>query len=168
MLPAYAAVHAAVLELDPMWWKAADQGSLAAVLGSLLPNVIELPALASIAVAWHRLILRGERVTGAICLRLDRVVWAYVLILFAFLVLGFAPMVVAASRPALHPWLRLASAASLAVMLLLLPRLSLMLPGVALSERLSAAWRATAATAGGLPQPLCSAPCCSVLCTDCS
>jgi len=80
MLPVYAVIHAAVGRLNPIWWKEADQGLLAALLGSLLPNVIELPALASsIAVAWHRLVLRGERVAQPVYLRLHRVVWRYAL-----------------------------------------------------------------------------------------
>src|SRR5262244_49015 len=48
---------------------------------------VDLPFLASIAVAWHRLILRQERVTQPAYLRLDGVVWRYVLYSFAFLLL---------------------------------------------------------------------------------
>src|SRR5215470_18907965 len=55
----------------------------AGALAEALPVPIELPFLASIAVAWHRLVLRQERVTRPTYLRFDRVVWRYTLYSFA-------------------------------------------------------------------------------------
>src|SRR5262245_16833927 len=52
-----------------------------------LQSAIHLPFLASIAVAWHRLVLLEERVTQPAYLRLDGVVWYYLLYSFAFLLL---------------------------------------------------------------------------------
>ena len=57
-------------------------------LAVALPSaVVDLPFLASIAVAWHRLVLREERVTKPAYLRLDGTVWRYVLYAVAFLLL---------------------------------------------------------------------------------
>ena len=48
-------------------------------IAAALPMPVDLPFLASIAVAWHRLVLRGDRVTQPTYVRLDGVVWRYVL-----------------------------------------------------------------------------------------
>jgi len=62
--------------------------------------------LASIAVAWHRLLLTGERDTSIIYLRVDRLVWSY---------FGFAFVIyVIAMLPILAPW-ALGSIAKLAI-----------------------------------------------------
>jgi len=120
-----------------------------------LPSLVELPFLASIAVAWHRLVLREERVTQTAYVRLDGVVWRYVLYAFGFVLLEFATLFICfllvlnlaietdltyevLARPA-------ANVAMMAVGLLVLPRLSLVMPALALGERLSLrrAWRIT-------------------------
>lgn len=156
MLPIYAAVDWLV------WpWTSGAQQSEEGIIGlatSMLPSFIEIPALASIAVAWHRLVLRKEAVSSAFYLRLDHVVWWYALMLFVFLVLAVGPFMLAgawATTPPDHTdeaagWLPLAAllvtiVVAVAIGFALLPRLSLVLPAIALGERLSlaGAWRAT-------------------------
>jgi hypothetical protein len=127
--------------------------------------VIEGLFLASIAVAWHRLILRQERVTGAAYLRLDRPVWLYLIYSLFLIVLAQLPLVVSlalvgfsdavtqivgdlvvALGLSLAGGLFLLLGSALAI-LLVLPRLSLVLPAVALEQELSLreAWRASRA-----------------------
>jgi hypothetical protein len=156
MLPVYAAMHWLV------WpWTSGAQQQAEGIIGlatSMLPSFIEIPALASIAVAWHRLVLREEAVSSAFYLRLDHVVWWYALMLFAFLVLAVGPFLQAgawATTPPDHTdeaagWLPLAAllvtiVVAVAISFAVLPRLSLVLPAIALGERLSlaGAWRAT-------------------------
>ena len=68
----------------------ADWSSFAVVLLYALP-------IASIAVAWHRLLLLGEQVSTAIYLRIDRIVWSY---------LGLAVLIqFIAWLPYIVPWL---------------------------------------------------------------
>jgi hypothetical protein len=57
---------------------------------------VDLPFLASIAVGWRQLVLREERVTQPAYLRLDGVVWRYVLYSFAFLLLERGTLVICA------------------------------------------------------------------------
>jgi hypothetical protein len=119
-------------------------------IGATLP--VDLPFLASIAVAWHRLVLRGERVTQPAYVRLDRVVWRYVLYAFVFLLLGalliIAFLIVADFSAGLLLELLAAPAATgatMAIGLLVLPRLSLVMSALALGERhsLRHAWSIT-------------------------
>ena len=128
-------------------------------VAAALPSPVDLPFLASIAVAWHRLVLRGVRVTQPAYLRLDGVVWRYVLYSFAFLLLERGTLVICAALAqnlgiAADFFSRLviellaapaATGAALAIGLLVLPRLSLVMPAVAVGERLSLrqAWRIT-------------------------
>lgn len=154
MLPVYAALHWLA------WaWQQEDAASVFAV--SILPVIVELPFLASIAVAWHRLVLRHEGVTSPAYLRLDGIVWSYALYSFLLVLLAWSPLLPLGwvANPALLDvdfdslWSYLAVLAppllllvlALAVALLVLPRLSLVLPAVALGERLSLrdAWRTT-------------------------
>jgi len=51
------------------------------LLVQAIETLVMLPMVASIAVAWHRLVLRDERVTGRAYLRLDRVVLVYAALL---------------------------------------------------------------------------------------
>jgi hypothetical protein len=122
------------------------------VITAALP--VDLPFLASIAVAWHRLVLREERVTQPAYLRLDRVVWRYVLYAFAFLLLERGTLVICtflAQYLAIEADLigllatPTANGAAMAIGLLVLPRLSLVMPAMTLGERLSLrhAWRIT-------------------------
>jgi hypothetical protein len=125
-----------------------------------LPSPADLPFLASMAVAWHRLVLREERVTQAACVRLDGVVWRYVFYAFAFVLLERGTLlicVILALNLAIEadPSTRILidevlaapafTGATMAIGLLVLPRLSLVMPALALGERLSlrGAWRIT-------------------------
>jgi hypothetical protein len=179
MVPVYAAAHWFVsyvlalpgLSTVPQWVHVG--------VAELLP-VVELPFLASIAVAWHRLVLRHERVSAPVYLRLDAFVWRYVLYSLGFLAVIVAPVLCAmaliepldqldpetlllqalASRtaPTADPAVSVMTpvyaiiiaavvglALTMAIAIFLLPRLSIVLPTLALGERLSmwAAWRVT-------------------------
>jgi hypothetical protein len=127
--------------------------------------IIEGLFLASIAVAWHQLILREERVTGPAYLRIDRTVWLYLISSLVLMFIASAPVVVflaiaGLSEVAMKVVGGIAAALGLSLvgavaaglgsallLLLVLPRLSLVLPAVALERRLSlrAAWRASRA-----------------------
>jgi hypothetical protein len=160
MVPVYTAVHwlysniwaAPVFQTMPLW-----------VITSVtaLPSVVELPFVASIAVAWHRLVLRHERVAGSAYLRLDKAIWRYALCSLGFLALTIGPLLCAldfalqryaappdydAAIPSLVIILPLMALALVAA-IFLLPRLSLVLPALALGERLSP-WDAWLATQG--------------------
>ena len=148
MLPVYAAAE---------WLASRWQGDqVGDVLLGMLPSVLEVPALASIAVAWHRQVLRQERVQGAVYLRLDRVVWWYAMILLMFIVVTVGPflcgMVAVLPDNASNPGTLLSLVpifagigVGLGIGAFVLPRLSLVLPAGALGERLTLgeAWRAT-------------------------
>jgi len=157
MVPVYAALD----WLEETWSR--DSGAQATYHWmreiAALPSPVDLPFLASIAVAWHRLVLREEPVTQPAYLRLDGVVWRYALYSFVFLLLERGTLVFGAflalnlgieadiftrlliellAAPA-------ATGAALAIGLLVLPRLSLVMPAVAVAERLALrhAWRIT-------------------------
>jgi hypothetical protein len=166
MLPVYAALHWLIRP-----WSAAALGGAGGtpLLVAMLPNVIELPALASIAVAWHRLVLQRERPEGAVYLRLDGVVWQYVLVLLAFLLVMLGPWALAMSWISGAPDTAAETTIAMggfvfivAVSLFVLPRLSLVLPGIALGERLTPAraWQVTRGNTWRLAMAglLCSVP----------
>jgi hypothetical protein len=139
MVPVYATLH----WLD---WRWRMEGSIAGPVALVL---VELPFLASIAVAWHRLVLRHERVAAPAYLRLDSTVWLYVLypLLLMLLVLAWSLPPLLLPTLEINPGLDLSLAAglvpALVIVLLVLPRLSLVLPALALGARLSPAraWR---------------------------
>ena len=158
MVPVYAALD----RLEETWLR--ESGAQATYhwmreLATALPSPVDLPFLASIAVAWHRLVLREEPVTRLTYLRLDGAVWRYVVYAFAFLLLERGTLVVCAFLAQnlaieMEFFTRLliellaapiATGAVMAIGLLVLPRLSLVMPAVALRERLSLrhAWRIT-------------------------
>ena len=158
MLPVYAAVYWLSWPLDAGAEQAgAGQSGTGFVTFAIssLPNIVEIPALASIAVAWHRLVLHGERVRGPFYLRLDGVVWLYALILLALLVVALGPFLCAVSFAGARPegpdslaavWALLSFiAVGFVVAFLLLPRLSLVLPAIAVGEQrtLWDVWRAS-------------------------
>jgi hypothetical protein len=173
MLPVYAAVH---------WWiwpwsTGADQavaeraGAGLVFAITFLPNIVEIPALASIAVAWHRLVLRHQRVSDAPYLRLDGIVWLYAFAVLALWILGVGPLLFPTTLMNTMPadprslaalWISLAAVAAGFTILLLLPRFSLVLPAIALGESLSLAdaWRATRGNTWRLAGPtlLCTLP----------
>ena len=134
------AVHAALDWLEVTW--SGESGGQAMYrwmreIAAALPSPIDLPFLASIAVAWHRLVLREERVTQPAYLRLDGVVGRYVLYSFAFLLLERGTLAICAFLGKilavdLSAGLQIeflaapiAVGAAMAIGLLVLPRLSL-------------------------------------------
>jgi hypothetical protein len=158
MVPVYAALD----WLEETWpGESGEQGMYHSMreIAAALPSPVDLPYVASIAVAWHRLVLREERVTQPAYLRLDGVVWRYVLYTFAFLLLERGAAVISAflvqnlaieADPSTRLLIELlaaptAAGAALVIGLLVVPRLSLVMPAVALRERLSLrhAWRVT-------------------------
>jgi hypothetical protein len=149
MVPVYALTHWLALH-----YMETSQGPTMQVMArqllGLLPYVIELPFLASIAVAWHQLVLRGERVSQLAYLRLDKAVWLYALYSFAFMALVQGPLTVFLgvapdAELATSPRLSALIIVTVWIALFALPRLSLVLPAVALGERLSLgeAWSIT-------------------------
>src|SRR5262249_4518564 len=134
-----------------------------------LATIIQLPVLASIAVAWHKLVLRQERVSGAVYLRLDRTVFRYTVVLFILFVLTDGPIAIVNSLLAGDSADPITIGTSLRIILLalgiaifVLPRLSLILPAIALGESLSltAAWHLTRGSTWRLAMAtlLCSLP----------
>jgi hypothetical protein len=160
MLPVYAAIN---------WMDWALKEASGVLSPGDLTAIVELPFLASIAVAWHRLILRQERVTAPAYLRLDGTVWLYALYSFLLMLLVVAPAVPLLVRAAPSDTLGgpvavmqganrdlvasiaiMAAVQGVAILLalilaVLVPRLSLVLPALAVGERLSPAqsWRMT-------------------------
>jgi hypothetical protein len=128
--------------------------------------VVMLPALASVAVAWHRLLLRDEHPGHGVYLRLDRIVAGYAIRAFWIGAITLAPSYVrkmtfyiklsasiaaspdvvaafAATRATAISMFALASLGSV-IALLIVARLSLALPGIALGRdgvTLGSAWR---------------------------
>ena len=135
-------------------WPGDSAAQAARGIAAALPSPVDTPFLASIAVAWHRLILRGEQVRQVAYIRLDGIVRRYALYALAFLLLERGALLVSAF---LAEYLAIeadliellaapaATGATMGVGLLVLPRLSLVLPALALGERLSLrhAWRIT-------------------------
>jgi hypothetical protein len=163
LLPVTAALRWLSLEIEP--WEAEPAGSLL----DALANLIQLPALASIAVAWHRLVLRHERVQDGLYLRLDRTVLRYTVYLFILFVLTDGPITIVTSLLAgdsADP-ITIGIAfgiilLALAIAIFVLPRLSLVLPAIALGENLAlaAAWQLTRGNTWRLAMAtlLCSLP----------
>jgi hypothetical protein len=116
------------------------------LLVQVLIRLINLPALTSMAVAWHRLPLRQEHV-GSSYLRLDRTVIRYAAALLLFELISFAPNVIhlifrGLSGPAMAA--RQAFGLLPFIGLLILSRPSLVLPAWALGQcdvTFGAAWR---------------------------
>jgi hypothetical protein len=133
------------LRLDP---QAAFETPWQLRLISNLHALVLLPAGASIAVAWHRLILAGERPAGAY-LRLDRSVWLYTTVLVVTVVgisLLFDLPQVLVSGIAVRTLIGALAAVLSIAAALVIGRLSLVLPAIALGRTgvgLGEAWRAT-------------------------
>ena len=117
---------------------------------SLLTQIVILPAIASIAVAWHRLILAGERPSGTY-LRFDRSVWLYagfllVVILFISAVQNLPQMIASAQGARVPLWAPVLPGVVTIAAMFIICRLSLVLPPIALGRTdigLGEAWRAT-------------------------
>jgi hypothetical protein len=163
MLPVYAAQHLLDREVSEREGVAGALIDVAALVAMLAAIVIELLFLASIAVAWHRLILRQQRVTAPAYLRLDRTVWLYLIYSLLLTLLVLVPVAVSLALIGLSEvaarvvgdlvvslGLSLLGGSvvllgSILLLLLVVPRLSLVLPAVALEQELSLreAWRAS-------------------------
>jgi hypothetical protein len=108
--------------------------------------IVPLPFLSSIAVAWHRFLLRDEQVRSSLYLRLDRVVWSYALICLLY----WASVLVWVSYGVLWPEIhdaetipltvRAAAVLLAGVFLVVGARVSIVLPAIAL-ETPGAGWR---------------------------
>ena len=136
---------------DAALLKAARSAQLV-VEPALLPGIaalvlslfVMLPAAASIAVAWHRLVLRNERPRRGIYLRFDSIVVGYVLFLAVIWVPGRAiGLLMTATGRSTVVWIGIVASF---VLLFIVPRISLALPATALGRNdvtFGAAWRAT-------------------------
>jgi hypothetical protein len=148
-----------------MWWQEAqvvstieaarigqrfvDPDPLLALVRQIAGQLVMLPALASVAVAWHRLLLRDEHPGPGLYLRRDRVVLLYAILAFWIGLITLAPgyvrtlfqMVtgISAADSVVQPVANLAAI----IALFIVARLSLALPGMALGREdvtLRAAW----------------------------
>lgn len=149
-------------------WSADTTAEIGGVLNQFftwLPNLIELPFLASIAVAWHRLLLRQERFGGNLYFRFDATVWRYAALSLALLIASTAPLYYSpSSSPGeieIGIFISLI-AIVVAMSFLVLPRLSIALPAIALDERLTLAraWRLSRGNSWrlGIATLLCALP----------
>jgi hypothetical protein len=145
-------VYAPVLSL--FWWyslphlKTSMQAMLAhhpdptpivTNLVNLLSELILVPMAASIAVAWHRLLLRSERSPTSTYLRFDRIVIAYAILTFLYLL-------TAQNSSLLRQMSRFLAFIIDITVLYLTMRLIVYLPAKAIDRRditLALAWRAT-------------------------
>jgi hypothetical protein len=139
-------VSALALWLVSPWQAPTGQGpaGFTSEILRFLAGAAQLPFIASIAVAWHRLVLREERIADWRYLRFDSVVWQYAGVCLLLNLLLLVPTLNAALRG--DP--KLTGPAALvgsAILFLVLPRASLMLPAIALGRDLSPteAWRAS-------------------------
>src|SRR6266853_1787472 len=69
----------------------ADPEPLLTLVSQIVGQLILLPALASVAVAWHRLLLRDEHPDPGIYLRLDSIVVGYAILAFWIGLITLAP-----------------------------------------------------------------------------
>jgi hypothetical protein len=135
----------------------ADPNPVLTMVVQFVGEVISLPALASIAVACHRLLLRGEHPGRGVYLRLDRVVAGYAILAFWIAVIAAGPQYVSmlfsiSTGTSVKPGGVVAMAVALATsvsglfIMFIVPRLSLALPGIALGRddvTFGTAWRVT-------------------------
>jgi lipoprotein NlpI len=142
---------APVLAIWTMWETFTGPNPLLAMVTKIVDEVVMLPALASVAVAWHRLLLRDEDSGPGVYLRLDRIVAGYAILAFWIGVITLAPSCVyemfqivtgtSAARPDMATLIALLLAL---IAFLIAARLSLALPGIALGRddvTLRTAWR---------------------------
>jgi len=128
-----------------------DPNPLLTMLTQIVGKVVGLPALASIAVAWHRLLLKDEHPGAGVYLRLDGIVAGYAVLAFWVGLITLAPSYVSVMLQSMaangHPLVAgvqfLAGVGTIAA-LFVGARLSLVLPGKALGRddiTFGAAWR---------------------------
>jgi hypothetical protein len=125
------------------------------LLTQIVGKLVVLPALASIAVAWHRLLLRDEHPGAGVYLRLDGVVAGYAVLAFWVGLITVAPSYVssmfqivtgtsATARDALASGVQFLAGVGTITAFFVVARLSLVLPGKALERddvTFGAAWR---------------------------
>jgi hypothetical protein len=140
-----------------------DPNPLLTLVMGIVGLVVILPALASVAVAWHRLLLRDEHPGHGVYLRLDRTVAGYAILAFCIGVIAVAPsyvgimfQIVTGTSAIMYirtcgshlgcltanPWFLAGLGSGIASFIV--ARLSLGLPGIALGRddlTLGAAWR---------------------------
>jgi hypothetical protein len=123
----------------------ADPSPVLTLVVQIGSAVILLPVLASVAVAWHRLLLRDEHPGHRAYLRLDRVVVGYAVLAFWIGVIALAPSYIgllfqvmtgtsATMQDALASVIEALAALLSIVAIFIVPRLSLALPGRALGR----------------------------------
>jgi lipoprotein NlpI len=121
-----------------------------AMVTQIVDEVVMLPALASVAVAWHRLLLRDEDSGPGVYLRLDRIVAGYAILAFWIGVITLAPICVyemfqiVTGTSAARDMATLIALLLALIAFLIAARLSLALPGIALGRddvTLRTAWR---------------------------
>jgi hypothetical protein len=126
-----------------------DPNPLLTMLTQIVAKVVGLPALASIAVAWHRLLLKDERPGAGVYLRLDGIVAGYAVLAFWVGLITLAPSYVGVmlqSMPAhgLASGVQFLAGVGTITAFFVVARLSLVLPGKALGRddiTFGAAWR---------------------------
>jgi hypothetical protein len=118
----------------------------------LVSKLIMLPAVASVAVAWHRLLLRDEHPGPGFYLRLDKIVAGYAILAFLIgliitvpsAVITVLPQVTTGSGGTTAAVVQFLVNVAVIVAIFIVPRLSLVLPGIALGRAdatLATAWR---------------------------
>ena len=118
----------------------------------IVSKLIMLPAVASVAVAWHRLLLRDEHPGPGFYLRLDKTVAGYAILAFLIGLIITVPSTVIIALPKIMTGSGGTAAAvieflvnvAVIVAVFIVPRLSLVLPGIALGRddaTLATAWR---------------------------
>src|SRR6266436_986819 len=112
----------------------AGEGYLASLFEDLLSTLLFLPFLASIAVAWHRLLLMNEEWPGSVYLRLDGCVASYLGLsaVISILFPGTMSVFISGVAAGWHGLLLLGVALATAVGLFLSTRIWLALPARAL------------------------------------
>jgi hypothetical protein len=132
-----------------------DPDPLLTMLTQIVGKLVGLPALASIAVAWHRLLLKDEHPGAGVYLRLDGIVAGYAVLAFFVGLLTGAPgyfnslaQIItgtsATARNALAGGVQFLAGVGTITALFVAARLSLALPGKALGRddiTFGAAWR---------------------------
>jgi hypothetical protein len=128
-----------------------DPNPLLTMLTQIVGKVVGLPALASVAVAWHRLLLKDEHPGAGVYLRLDGIVAGYAVLAFWVGLITLAPNYVsmmlqsmAANGHPLAAGVQFLAGVGTITALFVVARLSLVLPGKALGRddiTFGAAWR---------------------------
>jgi hypothetical protein len=131
-----------------------DPNPVLTLVTGIVSKVITLPAISSVAVAWHRLLLTDEH-PGGVYLRLDRIVAGYAILAFVIGVIGTAPsylsmlfqaVIGASAENTVALVVQTLAGLVTIVAFFIVTRLSLALPALALGRddvTLAVAWRAS-------------------------